>query len=158
MSLSRTLVNNFEVWGNQQMDLTTGDTTEWDVGVSQWTDDEAKRIAASSAACVTRCPLLSRRKGTPRRIGIVLMLARCSAASSHPRARGGGGGFATAVVPCIGFTVGWGPCVVGAATGVFVRRIIYEGYDAGTTCGRGHGRSSVGRPAPERLPRIHTRS
>ncbi len=76
----------------------------------------------------------------------------------HTRGRVGAGRFAAAVLPCIGFTVGWGRCVVGPATGRFVWGIIYEGYDAGTTCGRVAGRSSVGRPAPERPPRIHTRS
>ncbi len=58
------------------------------------------------------------------------------------------GGFATAVVPCIGFTVGWGPCAVGPATGGFVWGIIYEGYDAGTTCGRGRGPFQRRPPSP----------
>lgn len=156
MSLPRTLVNNFEVWGNQQMDLTTGDTTEWDVGVSQWTDDEAENRGIVDGVCHALSPAVAAQGNTWQD-------RDCADAGAMFRGvltRAGAwaaGGFATAVVPCIGFTVGWGPCVVGAATGGFVWGIIYEGYDRVRRAARVAGRSSVGPPAPERLPRIHRR-
>jgi len=138
-------INNYELWGIQQMDLSTQSTSEWDIGIH--VNNVAQNGSWFGKMCGMLSPVVAAQAGTwqGRSCGNAGALFRGVLGRA---AMWGGGAFAGAAFGCLTSTVAWGVCVSGAATGGFVFGIIVEAYDAGTTCGSGGWRRSP----PEFLP------